>query len=216
MRALNARVIRGQAARAARAPWRAVARGRARGALCAAPRGNGRTSYHVVEALALHGAVPVYVYDDVPWLPYAESDGASSLNCSWVVAHRFASGGDDAASGRELASTLESLDDDAVERMRTCAKAHATTHFGKSGVIGEIASFLSGGERASSLRCAPLPEDSGRRATELSRGKSTRKRRAAARCSSRGHRRGRSSRCLRRRATTARRRSSARCESPAA
>ena len=103
----------------------------------------------------------MYVYDDVPWLPYAESDGASSLNCSWVVAHRFASGGDDAASGRELASTLESLDDDAVERMRTCAKAHATTHFGKSGVIGEIASFLSGGERASSLRCAPLPEDSG-------------------------------------------------------
>jgi hypothetical protein len=39
-------------------------------ALC--PRGWGRTSFRLYEAIAL-GTIPVYIWDDVPWLPYADT-----------------------------------------------------------------------------------------------------------------------------------------------
>eukprot|EP00667_Euglena_gracilis_P010233 EG_transcript_10410 len=34
-------------------------------------RGYGRTAYHLVETIQM-GLIPVYVYSDVPWLPYAD------------------------------------------------------------------------------------------------------------------------------------------------
>jgi hypothetical protein len=35
------------------------------------PRGFGRTAYHLMETLQM-GLVPIYVYDDTPWVPYAD------------------------------------------------------------------------------------------------------------------------------------------------
>ena len=35
------------------------------------PRGFGRTAYHLMETFQM-GRVPLYVYSDVPWVPYAE------------------------------------------------------------------------------------------------------------------------------------------------
>ena len=39
-----------------------------RASLC--PRGFGRASYHLMEALQM-GLLPIHVYSDEPWLPYA-------------------------------------------------------------------------------------------------------------------------------------------------
>ena len=35
------------------------------------PRGFGRTSYHVMESFQM-GLIPIHVYSDVPWVPYAD------------------------------------------------------------------------------------------------------------------------------------------------
>merc|ERR1719434_104755 len=35
------------------------------------PRGFGRTAFHLAETIQ-KGLVPVYVYDDVPWVPYKD------------------------------------------------------------------------------------------------------------------------------------------------
>jgi hypothetical protein len=47
------------------------------------PRGYGRTSYRLYEAMAL-GSIPVYIWDDVEWLPYKDrldwNDFSVSLN----------------------------------------------------------------------------------------------------------------------------------------
>jgi hypothetical protein len=36
-----------------------------------APRGFGRTSYRLAEIIQI-GRIPVYLYDDISWLPYEE------------------------------------------------------------------------------------------------------------------------------------------------
>jgi len=45
-------------------------------ALNLAPRGFGRTSFRVAEIVQI-GRVPVYIWDDAPWLPYAEGGGGN-------------------------------------------------------------------------------------------------------------------------------------------
>lgn len=48
--------------------WREIM---ARSTFSLCPRGIGRTSFRLYEALSL-GSIPVYIYDDFPWLPYQD------------------------------------------------------------------------------------------------------------------------------------------------
>ena len=47
------------------------------------PRGFGRTSYRMSEVIQM-GRLPVYMFDDVPWLPYIGTN-ASIVNLGWVA-----------------------------------------------------------------------------------------------------------------------------------
>eukprot|EP00913_Durusdinium_trenchii_P016395 g15411.t1 len=55
--------------------WHKVA-GNSKVSLC--PRGYGRTAFHLFEILQL-GLIPVHVYLDIPWVPYA--GGEMLLDC---------------------------------------------------------------------------------------------------------------------------------------
>lgn len=52
-----------------------------RSKFCLAPRGYGRTSFRFYEAFLL-GAVPIYVWDDVEWLPYKDPKFGRTLDYS--------------------------------------------------------------------------------------------------------------------------------------
>ena len=51
------------------------------------PRGFGRTAYHLVETLQM-GLVPIYVYDDIPWVPYADLFEVRFTNHTTKRVHR--------------------------------------------------------------------------------------------------------------------------------
>lgn len=58
-----------------------------RSKFCLAPRGYGRSSFRFVEALKL-GVVPVYIWDDIEWLPYKETLDYSTFSVS-VSSHQI-------------------------------------------------------------------------------------------------------------------------------
>jgi Exostosin family len=58
-----------------------------RSKFCLAPRGYGRSSFRFVEALQL-GVVPVYLWDDIEWLPYKETLDYSKFSVS-VSSHQI-------------------------------------------------------------------------------------------------------------------------------
>jgi hypothetical protein len=64
--------------------WREIM---ARSTFSLCPRGLGRTSFRLYEALSV-GSIPIYIWDDVEWLPYREeldwSEFAISLNVSEI------------------------------------------------------------------------------------------------------------------------------------
>ena len=48
------------------------------------PRGFGRTSYRVVEVMQM-GVVPVYIWDDIEWIPYMDAPGSKQSKFAWKV-----------------------------------------------------------------------------------------------------------------------------------
>ena len=130
------------------AEWRALM---AESALSLAPRGFGRSSYHLVEALQM-GVVPIHVYSDVAWVPYArvfETVGfvARVAELPALLA-RLRRGG--ARASAELA-----------ER-EARARALRESHFDRWGLMRHVEGFMTGRPALANgaphdLVCQPLP-----------------------------------------------------------
>jgi hypothetical protein len=111
------------------------------------PRGFGRTSYHLVEAIQM-GLVPVHIYSDIPWVPYAklfERIGFSiSLESLPALLH-------DIDSTKEAwISKLSHMESEI-----SLIKKH---YFMPEGIMDRIAEFIQGRVEDSGLICQPLPE----------------------------------------------------------
>ena len=111
------------------------------------PRGFGRTSYHLVETLQ-QGLVPVHVYSDVPWVPYADlyTEVGFSTNLQGMP---------------QLLEQLKALSPETWARMENRAVELRESHFTTQGVMDQIQRFMQpGGDRTSrsDLRCQALPE----------------------------------------------------------
>ena len=110
------------------------------------PRGYGRTSYHVAEALQL-GLAPVQVYADAPWLPYPDTVFP-------LLGYATALPGLGALLARLAApDTLAEL-----EAKEAAARTFAASHFSLAGAMDQVARFLAHpGGTQSDLRCTKLP-----------------------------------------------------------
>lgn len=114
----------------------------------ACPRGWGRNSFRLMETLQL-GYVPLYVYNDVPWLPYFDSIEWKRIG--------FIARVDPERGINELPEVIEEivrLPLDKLDEMRNYIRSLYKTHFTSEAMIQQIAAFLKGGFAASSLRCA--------------------------------------------------------------
>lgn len=114
------------------------------------PRGFGRTSFNVYEALQL-GVVPIYVWDDVEWLPYRGSKNADWDSFALSV---------NVKNVRELPQTL-TTQRASIERKRAKVRELRESHFTYDGVLNQIELFMRGGEALSDLRCTRMPNDAG-------------------------------------------------------
>lgn len=104
---------------------------------CLVPRGFGRTSFLMYEAIQL-SVVPIYVWDDREWLPYRDLDWdemAISIQSSRL---------------NTLTQRVRDVDSAA---MRDRLMRRRDTHFTFDGVFDQIERFLIGGEELSDLRC---------------------------------------------------------------
>jgi hypothetical protein len=112
------------------------------------PRGFGRTAYHLMETLQM-GLVPVYVYYDVPWVPYMEL----FREIGYVT---------DASSLPDLITNhlLNATWDEIRDRERRI-EALRTSHFSPEGAMEQIGYFLIG--KTNDLRCQELPPSPNRR-----------------------------------------------------
>ena len=112
------------------------------------PRGFGRTTFMVAEALQM-GLIPIYVYDDAEWLPYRGSGGAAEWS-------RF--GFSMKLTNISLAAaSLPEITDEALAAMRTAVRAVRESHFTYDGVMEQIIGFIRNGTAGSDLRCAEFP-----------------------------------------------------------
>lgn len=116
-----------------------------RAVLC--PRGYGRTSFRLFETLQL-GLVPIYVYDDLCWLPYYDSIGWR--NFSLLVRMRPG----DSSAVEKIATFVRCLDGDALAARRKRIRELYSSHFSLEGSLAQLRAFLRGGFRASDLRCS--------------------------------------------------------------
>jgi hypothetical protein len=107
-----------------------------------APRGYGRTSYHIMETLQM-GLIPIHVYIDVPWVPYLKL--FRTLGFITTVG--------------ELPQLLQTIngtmtpDDFRARELRIVG--HRDSHFSVSGILDQIGLFLKG---RGDLECVPLPK----------------------------------------------------------
>lgn len=120
--------------------WRGVMAD-SRASLC--PRGYGRSSYHLGEAVQM-GRVPIQVYSDVPWLPYAR-----------LFRHDlgFAT---DLAGLPQLLRRLLNTSDAELERRERAAASLRDSHFTLAGVVDQIGRFMVR-PSTSDLLCQRLP-----------------------------------------------------------
>lgn len=116
------------------------------------PRGYGRTSFNVYESIQL-GVIPIYVWDDVEWLPYRGSDNADWDSFAISVNAR------DVSKIPKMLKRL--LEDEDVEDKQKRLKELRESHFTYRGVIDQIAKFMIGGEALSDLRCIAMPSSAG-------------------------------------------------------
>jgi hypothetical protein len=94
------------------------------------PRGYGRTSFRLYEAMQL-GSVPVYIYDD-PWLPFADELDWNRLAVLVPVSE---------IDG--LDERLSAIKPAEIERMRQYARDHWEAYFTLSGVANQVVRQLS-------------------------------------------------------------------------
>ncbi|MFC1548566.1 exostosin family protein [Candidatus Omnitrophota bacterium] len=97
-------------------------------ALC--PRGYGRTSYKLYEALAL-GSIPVYIWDDIEWLPYRDrldwDDFSISINIRDI---------------EKLPAIIDGHTPDMIKNKQDKIKEIYNEYFTMEGVCGNIVRIL--------------------------------------------------------------------------
>lgn len=114
-----------------------------------APRGFGRNSFRLGEVLQ-SGHVPIYVYNDIIWLPYYDSINWSSFS---IVTHYS-----------RLSQTLDRIKNTPpleIARMRKRIIELYNSHFTVNATFNHIRRFLLGGFLESDLRCAKYSGDRG-------------------------------------------------------
>lgn len=123
-----------------------------------APRGYGRTSYHLMETLQM-GLIPVHVYTDVPWVPYSDL----FLREIGFVARMDGVYEDDIDG---VLSRLKAMTVAEIELRERRIASLRKSHFSASGALSQIELFLrmgssssssSGTSSVSDLRCQALP-----------------------------------------------------------
>ncbi len=112
-----------------------------------APRGFGRTSFRLVEIIQM-GRLPVYIYDDIPWVPYRDS------NLS-VASFGFIARTKDML---ELCSNIKKLTD-AEYNNRMLQVQQARFYYTYPGVIKQLEMFFSDplGAKGGNLVCSRVP-----------------------------------------------------------
>ena len=109
------------------------------------PRGFGRTAFHLVETLQ-HGLIPIYVYSDVPWVPYQN------------LFHTFGY----ITNLTHLGSVIEGLRRRAalnqwkvLERMEALSFEYSKSHFTPEAISEQIFRYLQ--DNPNDLECHQLP-----------------------------------------------------------
>jgi hypothetical protein len=107
-----------------------------------APRGYGRNSYRLAEVL-MRGMLPVYVYNDIVWLPYYDSINWSSIGIvvRWDQLNK-------------TFGYMQTMPVSRVNEMRSRVRSLYPTHFSSRGTFDQIMKLLKGGFAKSDLRCA--------------------------------------------------------------
>lgn len=107
-----------------------------------APRGLGRNSFRLTEILQT-GRIPIYVYNDIIWLPYYDSINWNSFS---IVTHIF-----------DINKTVDRIKNTSqfeIENMRKRILSLYNSHFTIKAVFNQIKLFLRYGFVKSDLRCA--------------------------------------------------------------
>lgn len=110
------------------------------------PRGFGRNSFRLMEALQL-GLVPIYIYDDIPWLPYYDSLRWGDFSLVVRVTG-------ETLELRTLVLFLRQLSPDRLGEMRGKIGSLYDSHFSRAGAFRQLRRFLRFGFDESDLRCA--------------------------------------------------------------
>lgn len=108
----------------------------------AAPRGYGRNSYRLCEVLQT-GRVPVYIYNDIIWLPYYDSINWSSFS---IITHY--------TRIQDTIKQIKETPPSEIRKMREKIRSLYSTHFTVNATFNHIKSFLLYGFTKSDLRCA--------------------------------------------------------------
>lgn len=113
------------------------------------PRGFGRTSYRMSEVIQM-GRLPVYMFDDVPWLPYIGTN-ASIDNLGWVAYRPY----------RTLVNRLAQTSDEEITRKLEAVKKYRSAYT-YEGVLDQLELFFKEPLGQSNpdcfiRRCVPLP-----------------------------------------------------------
>jgi hypothetical protein len=114
-----------------------------------APRGRGRGSFRLTGIMQM-GMVPVYLYEDIVWLPYYDSLHWSdfALILQWD-------------SFNASLNTIRNTSVEKINQMRMRIHEVYESHFTVEAVFRHIFAFLRGGFVWSDLRSAPLIMNSG-------------------------------------------------------
>jgi len=107
------------------------------------PRGNGRSSYHLVETLQ-SGLIPVHIYSDTPWVPYPDL----FEKLGYVVS---------LGQLPALVARLHGADSEELAARERAVLQHRDSHFSLAGALGHIEAFMLHG--GGDLRCRPLPDN---------------------------------------------------------
>jgi len=116
-----------------------------------APRGFGRSSFRLAESVQL-GRLPVYLYDDVAWVPYRGSRACVAASIGFSV--RF----DEfvAWCNGTLARALRAQDLSSLRGKLARLRAARDSHYTYAGVVREVRRFLQD-PLSSDLRCEAHP-----------------------------------------------------------
>ncbi|OHT05147.1 hypothetical protein TRFO_27280 [Tritrichomonas foetus] len=106
------------------------------------PRGYGRNSFRLTETLQL-GFIPVYIYNDIPWVPYYDSINWSKFGI--IISE---------SQLDNLSNIMKSLSKETRREMRRNIISHYDSHFSRSGAFKQLSNFLVSGFSGSDLRCS--------------------------------------------------------------